>query len=317
MTASKKIPRPGRNQLLILAVFILLAILLLPQVDGFNGSLRLLRNLNWTLAIAATSLVMLTYFLAAATYYFLAFNKLSYSRTILIQYAAMFINRLLPSGVGALGVNYAYLHKARHSSAQAAAVVGVNNLFGLLGHVLVVAVVVSFFNADTPPLNLPDIAGTEIWAAGSVLFLSGLLLLLIPKLRRKLFSGLAEIIMQLGQYRHRPGQVSAALSSSTLLTICNMLSLAICLQALGGHLSFTAIVVVFTIGIGAGTATPTPGGLGGMEAGLLAGFIAYGIPQSTALATVIMYRIISYWLTLLLGAVAFAYCQRRNYFGFN
>ncbi len=317
VTSSKKALYPGRRQLIILAVLVLVAIVLVPQLDGFSDGLHLLRKLNWPGTAAAACLVMFTYFLAAATYYFLAFEQLPYYRTVWAQYAAMFINRLLPSGVGALGVNYVYLHKMRHTPAQAAAIVGVNNLFGLIGHALVFGTVIILFNANTPPLNLPSIAGSDLWVVGVVASLLCLTLVLVPRLRRKLLKTLRDIMKQLARYRHRPGHLLAALSSSTILTLCNIFSLSICLQAVGGHLSFAAIVIVFTIGIGAGTATPTPGGLGGTEAGLLAGFVAYGVPESVGLAAVILYRILSYWLTLATGALAFAYCQRRDYFGLN
>lgn len=314
VASSKKSPPHGRKQLLIVVVLVLMAAALLPQLDSFGDSLHLLRNLNSVKGLMAAILIMLTYFLAAATYCFLAFVRLPYRQTVLAQYAAMFINRLLPSGVGALGINYAYLHKMRHTPAQAAAILGVNNLSGLLGHSLLFVVVLLFFNVDTPPLHLPMVASADIWIAGATVLIACLILLMMSKLRGKLQHGFGDILQQLSGYRHRPAHVLGALSSSTALTLCNMASLAVCLQAVGGNLSFAAIVIIFTIGIGAGTATPTPGGLGGIEAGLLAGFLAYGIPQATALAAVILYRILSYWLTLLIGSLAFFYCQRHHYF---
>ncbi len=305
----------GRSQLIAFVIIILLALVLLPQLEAFSESLHLLGEVKWTFATYAALLVALTYFAAAATYCLLAFSRLPYYRTVVAQFAAMFLNRLLPSGVGALGVNYAYLHKMRHTPAQAAAVIGVNNLFGLLGHGLVFGVMVTIFHADLPVLNLPAIVAANFWVAMTLVLAVGAILLIIPKLRFKILSAIKEIIEQLSLYRHRPERVFAALSSSTLLTLCNMFSLFLCVQALGSHLSFVAVVIVFTVGIAVGTAIPTPGGLGGLEAGMVAGFIAYGVSSGVALAAVILYRLISYWLTLVIGAVAFMYCQRRNYFG--
>lgn len=315
VTTSQRTLSPGRGQILGIVVVVLFIIILLPQLDSFGDSVHLLRSLDWRRCVLAVALVMLTYFAAAATYFFLAFKRLPYYKTVVAQFAAMFINRLLPSGVGALGVNYAYLRKAQHTPAQAAAIVSVNNLFGLLGHALVFCVTIAFFHANTPTLHLPNIAGVNIWiglAVGLTIFIT---VLMLPKLRLKITKALSDVIKQLGQYRQRPLRVVAAFLSSTLLTLCNITSLYICLLAVGGHLSFAAIVVVFTIGIGAGTATPTPGGLGGLEAGMVAGLVAYHVPSATALAAVILYRLISYWLTLVIGAVAFTYCQHRNYFG--
>lgn len=315
MTDEKRNLRPNRGKLLGFLAVVLVILVLLPQLDGFGESVNLLGTLNWSYALLATLLVTLTYLSAAATYYFLAFKTLSYYKTAVTQFAAMFVNRLLPGGVGALGVNYAYLRKNRHTSAQAAAVVGVNNLFGFIGHGIVFGIAMAFFHASAPPFRLPGITGVNIWLGFILILACCAFLLIFPKSRHKLSGALGDIVKQFGQYSQRPLRLAAALTSSISLTLFNMLSLYICLLALGGHLSFVAIVVVFTIGIGVGTATPTPGGLGGLEAGMAAGLIAYGVPGTTALAAVILYRLISYWLTLLIGAVAFIYCQRHNYFG--
>ncbi|MDB5171042.1 MAG: hypothetical protein JWO35_736 [Candidatus Saccharibacteria bacterium] len=314
MTTSKQHFRPGRRQLLAFAVLLLMAVVLLPQLSGFNESLHLLRNPNWLYATLAFILAVLTYFAAAATYCFLAFKPLPYYRTLLAQFAAMFINRLLPAGFGALGVNYAYLHKMRHSPVQAATVVSVNNLFGLLGHMLLLGVLALFFHASVPSFTARGIGDSASLVAGAVALIIACSLLFAPKLRRKAATAFADIVKQLGKYRGRPSHLLAALTSSTTLTFCNILSLYVCLLGFGVHLSFVAVALVFTIGIGAGTATPTPGGLGGLEAGMVAGFIAYGVPSAAALAAVILYRVFSYWLMLAIGAVAFAFCQRRGYF---
>jgi uncharacterized protein (TIRG00374 family) len=99
-----------------------------------------------------------------------------------------------------------------------------------------------------------------------------------------------------------------------VLTLCYVLCLWAAAAALGVHLSVVAALLVLTLGVGAGSATPTPGGLGGYEAGLVAGLIAYGADSSAALAVALLFRLISYWLTLAAGAVAFAYAQRRGLF---
>ena len=59
--------------------------------------------------------------------------------------------------------------------------------------------------------------------------------------------------------------------------------------------------------------TPTPGGLGGVEAGLVAGLVAYRVASADALAAVLVYRLVSYWLMLAIGAAAFVIAERRGY----
>jgi uncharacterized protein (TIRG00374 family) len=102
--------------------------------------------------------------------------------------------------------------------------------------------------------------------------------------------------------------------SSILLTLSNVLCLGCCALALGVHLPFLIVLLIFSFGLGTGTATPTPGGLGGFEAGLTAGFIAYHVASPAALATALLYRLISYWLPLVVGALALLIAQRQRLF---
>jgi uncharacterized membrane protein YbhN (UPF0104 family) len=55
---------------------------------------------------------------------------------------------------------------------------------------------------------------------------------------------------------------------------------------------------------------PLPGGVGGIDGGLIGTFAAYGTSASLATAAVLAYRIVLFWVPLLLGAVAFASLRR-------
>jgi uncharacterized protein (TIRG00374 family) len=50
---------------------------------------------------------------------------------------------------------------------------------------------------------------------------------------------------------------------------------------------------------------PLPGGLGGIDGGLIGTLIVYGTPAAATTAAVLAYRLILFWLPLVLGAVAF------------
>jgi uncharacterized membrane protein YbhN (UPF0104 family) len=55
---------------------------------------------------------------------------------------------------------------------------------------------------------------------------------------------------------------------------------------------------------------PIPGGIGGIDGGLIGTLIVYGADASTATAAVLAYRLILFWIPLLLGAVAFLSLRR-------
>jgi uncharacterized membrane protein YbhN (UPF0104 family) len=55
---------------------------------------------------------------------------------------------------------------------------------------------------------------------------------------------------------------------------------------------------------------PIPGGVGGIDGGLIGTLIVYGAPAAAAAAAVLAYRVILFWLPLLVGTVAFVSLRR-------
>ena len=55
---------------------------------------------------------------------------------------------------------------------------------------------------------------------------------------------------------------------------------------------------------------PVPGGIGGVDAGLLGTFVLYGVPVTSAASAIIAYRAIALWVPATLGAAAFIWLRR-------
>ena len=55
---------------------------------------------------------------------------------------------------------------------------------------------------------------------------------------------------------------------------------------------------------------PLPGGIGGIDGGLVGALVLYGAPVAGTVAAVFAYRLILFWLPLIVGGVAFASLRR-------
>ena len=55
---------------------------------------------------------------------------------------------------------------------------------------------------------------------------------------------------------------------------------------------------------------PIPGGIGGIDGGLFGALVVYGTPAATTAAAVLAYRVILFWLPLVVGALAFLSLRR-------
>ena len=301
-----------RNRIILLVAAGLFLYVVLPQIGAFKSSFTIARQADPIFIALALACSGLTYIAATNTYYLLALKKLLYLRTVLAQLASMFVNRLLPAGIGSIGANYVYLRKSKHSVSEAASVVTANNLIGLIGHVILSVALLILFSDQLPDIkssnlsnNLPTIL------LGSALGV--VILLVIAKKNSKFKAKLNETIDQLIAYRHHPLKILSAIISSISLTLFSIACLYFCMLSLEVNLSFVVVMLIFTLGVAAGTVTPTPGGLGGVEAGLIAGFIAAGVSTPTAFAIALTYRFIHYWISLVTGAIAFIVCRRRGY----
>ncbi len=57
---------------------------------------------------------------------------------------------------------------------------------------------------------------------------------------------------------------------------------------------------------------PIPGGVGGIDLGLIGMLVAFGAPAAATAAAVLVYRVILFWIPLLGGAVAIAATRPRT-----
>jgi uncharacterized protein (TIRG00374 family) len=80
-------------------------------------------------------------------------------------------------------------------------------------------------------------------------------------------------------------------------------------HAFGFSPPITVILLGYLIGQ-LGGLLPLPGGLGGIDGGLIGTLVVYGAPVAATAAAVLVYRVILFWLPLLAGALAFKSLRR-------
>jgi uncharacterized membrane protein YbhN (UPF0104 family) len=80
-------------------------------------------------------------------------------------------------------------------------------------------------------------------------------------------------------------------------------------QAFDASPELSIILMGYLIGQ-LGGLLPLPGGVGGIDGGLIGALIVYGTPAATTAAAVLAYRVILFWLPLIVGGIAFASLRR-------
>ncbi|MGH2979348.1 MAG: flippase-like domain-containing protein, partial [Solirubrobacterales bacterium] len=121
--------------------------------------------------------------------------------------------------------------------------------------------------------------------------------------RKALIGGIAEAV---GILRSRDRQVIAG--SIGYWAFDNAVLWAT-FRAFDSSPAISIILMAYLIGQ-LGGLLPVPGGIGGIDGGLFGALVVYGAPVATTAAAVLAYRVILFWVPLLIGAVAFASLRR-------
>lgn len=293
----------------IVAVVIVLAVTLFVwrNWSSLLQSFDVIRTIPSTTFLLAVGFVLITFACAATSYWLLSFKRLAFRELYVVELAAACINRLVPSGIGGIGTHGLYLHKRKHTIAQATAVISVNNLLSLVTHLSVLTVVlISFggsalFEGDFPLRYL-------FIGLGAIVFLA--LLVLTPRVRAKLASFLHNLFVSLRRYAREPHRLWLSALALLGLTAVNVLILSIMAHAVGITLGPAILFIIYSAGVLVGATIPTPGGFAGFEAGLIAGFIAYGVASELAIAAALAFRLVTYWFPLLPGSLALLWTRK-------
>jgi len=92
----------------------------------------------------------------------------------------------------------------------------------------------------------------------------------------------------------------------------DMTCLAVAFIAVGGALPWRALLIAYAAGQLATLLPITPGGLGVTEGSIALTLAAYGGGMATAVAAVLLYRLISYWAVLPAGGLCYLSLRRRH-----
>ena len=120
-------------------------------------------------------------------------------------------------------------------------------------------------------------------------------------------------LTSLGRVARSPAKLALLFGGSALVTLAYIGGLAASVEAFGGGAGIVQIGAVYMASSLVAAASPTPGGLGAIEALLVAGLTGIGIASGPAWSAVLTYRLATYWLPVLPGWLSWRLLQRRDY----
>lgn len=292
--------------------------LLATQLTGFEvPKLDTWQAWGWVIGAAVGS--SLTYVAAAFNLLGCVKERLPVGRTITAQVAAAFAGLVAPAAVGGLAVNTRYLQRTGIPVARAVTTVGVSQVIGFACYVVLLLLFSAFAGNNQKQSGGLSAITPSTTVTGVVIALAviGLLIAAIPKLRALVISRAKPLVTDIGpellQVARTPRKLAQAFGGAVGLPLAASLCLWASVNAVSGNdVNLAAMGVAYLVAKAVGSLVPTPGGIGGVEAVLTAGLTTAGIPSAVAATSVIVFRLLTWWLPVIPGWFAFTALQRRG-----
>jgi undecaprenyl-diphosphatase len=289
---------------------------LLPQLAQVSSSWRAVQSANWAWVPLVIALSAATYLASAAGLIGAVPQRIRFWPTVLTQGASSFVNRVSPANVGGMALNARYLQKSGVEPSAGVAAVGVNSLAGAIVHLVLLVVFFAWSGHGLAnAFKLPS-SSKLLLILAIVAAVIGIVLATRPGRRLaagKLIPALKSAAVSLRRVARNPVKMILLFGGSALITLAYVGGLAASVQAFGGGPGVILIGAVYMGAAAIAAAAPSPGGLGAIEAALIAGLTGVGMQAGPAVSAVLLYRLATYWLPVAPGWLSWRALLRRGY----
>ncbi|GLY02297.1 YbhN family protein [Actinoplanes sp. NBRC 101535] len=330
-TAAPRRTRPWLRHTMVTAIVVLFAVELVLGWPSLVSAMSQLRapHAGWlAAALAAELIAMGAYARMQQSLLLSAGLRVPVHRNLALAYAAHSLNETLPGGPAfSAKFNYQQLRRFGATPAVASWCIALSGIlsttalavvtaagavasdgdpqwFSIAGLVAVIALIMIGIRQVT---RRPEIVDAP----------AGAVLARVNRLRgRPAGQGLDHVrafVGQLGSARLTAGRGAMAAVFAVLNWGLDAACLWMCLHAVTDQpVSATQVLLAFCAGMAAGTVTLVPGGLGIIDNALILGLVAGGTSMATAIAAVVLYRIISFGFIIGAGWITWLVMRRRQ-----
>lgn len=289
-----------------IAVFIVVGSL------NFNDIVTTVKSANLWWMLASAVLGCLIWVGSAVPLVALSPEKLSLRETLVAQVAASIITIVAPAGVGPAALNLRYLRKRRVPTAMAVTTVTLMQISQAL-ITIVLLLLVMVIAGSSLSVSVPY--GTILGVVAVVMVAVGIIVA-VPKVRRWIWSKIQptwqQVYPRLLWIIGQPRRLAAVVGGNLLMNIGYVGAFWTALLAMGGSLNFSTVSITYLTANAAGSFIPSPGGIGTVETALTSGLTVAGISSSVAIATALLYRLVTFYGRIPFGWLAMKYMEKKD-----
>ena len=278
---------------------------------------------SWSAILIALGAVVASYCCSAVALSAAAGRRLPLGRTLLAQFAAAAANRLTPGGVGGMAVNARYLRTQKLSPGTVGAALSLSALAHIaiasigalamaptlsrlpIAHSLLASRIYGL------PMIVPVLVAVPLlgwWIARATRAARGQL-----RVDSRVAVGIRDARIALSSASRQPKRLALLLAATAGVKATNLLALLAATWAFDGDLANWRVAVVYLVGVPIAEAIPTPGGIGGVDAVLVAGLARIGTsPAGAVIAAVIVFRLLTFWAPIVPGMISAGFLRRQH-----
>ena len=315
-----------------LAIAVLVSVIVVER-DTLAKSLHVLAHLNWAwfvLALASEAISLSAFGLSRRQLLRVSGRPPSFGTVMTITYASNALSISVPFAGAELALVFSYRQFRRHGvdAATTGWMLAVSAIFSTSALALLLVV-----GALAGSASLASAAG---FLGAFVFIVPGaavLLALRFESVRRLLHRGIAALVglsrSVLGVPAHGVDGLDGFLDRvaslqlpwpryaevfglAVLNWVADCGALACAIKATGQAVPWHSLLLVYGAGAAVGSTGITPGGFALVELALTAALTAAGLHRSPALAAVLAYRLVNFWLILIGGWILMAVLARRR-----
>jgi uncharacterized membrane protein YbhN (UPF0104 family) len=301
-----------------LLVFAVLAIVKFAGNIDFTAVKDDLSNASWSWLVFAVFFAQIPRVTQAVSTLGSIASSLRFGPVYILQLATSYLNLALPSSLARMTVFIRFFQRQGLPPAAAVTAGAIDSLAGNVLQVVLVVTIALFSSAEVSlGLAGPDSGALHLlWILLGVVAVVVLVVFLVGRIRRAIVSRvrawLPQVRSSLGALR-QSNKLILLVGGNLATEVLFAASLGLIARGFGYHIPLTALILV-----NAGTSLfssliPVPGGIGVVEFGLEVGLTSAGMTPSAAAATVLIYRLATFYLPPTWGFVAFRWLQRNSY----
>jgi uncharacterized membrane protein YbhN (UPF0104 family)/tRNA A-37 threonylcarbamoyl transferase component Bud32 len=301
--------------------FGVLAFFLLTLVSSWSEISEAMKGIDWNWVLPIFIATIFGTFGGALSLSGSVVRRIPLGEATVVMFGQSFLNRFTPMNAGGMAMRIRYLQKGGTDITVATAAIGLTSAAS--GVIQVVFIAFFFLWSSSDPASGINTDGGGGGVAGSIVvviiiavLVAAVTIALTPKFRRWLVafvrSTVGKIRQDFGELARRPSKLAALFGGAALGKLATIVAFVFSCRAFDIGIPFAELGAMYLVATTIASTVPTPGGVGAVEAALVLVLTNAGVPDATAWAAVLLFRLINYWFPTIPGYVALKISERRE-----